>query len=164
AEKPAFRAAFKYRRCLIPADGFYEWTGQVGKKQPVFITLPERKPFAFAGLWETWQNKNEANSIYKSCTIITTRASDTFRAVHHRMPAILEPRVYDTWLDPENHNAAALGKVLKSEIITELASLPLPKPANAPHPDDSAANKAASKPHQTTFDWPDPNIPSPEKG
>jgi len=122
AEKPAFREAFKNRRCLIPADGFYEWMGQAGKKQPVFITLPDRKPFAFAGLWETWQNKNDANSIYQSCTIITTRASDSFRAIHHRMPAILAPRVYAAWLDPANHDAAALGEMLKNEIITELAS------------------------------------------
>ncbi len=57
AEKPSFRDAFKSRRCLIPADGFYEWQGEKGKKQPVFIALPDRKPFAFAGLWETWQNK-----------------------------------------------------------------------------------------------------------
>ena len=157
AEKPAFRQAFKNRRCLIPADGFYEWTDQAGKKQPVLITLPGRKPFAFAGLWETWQNQNKANSIYKSCTIITTRASETFRKVHHRMPAILKPQSYEKWLDPANHNAAALGEILKSEIITEFRSSPVPKRAMALHPDDPGANEAVRKPHQTTFDWPEIN-------
>jgi putative SOS response-associated peptidase YedK len=164
AEKPAFREAFKYRRCLIPAAGFYEWIGQVGKKQPVFITLPDRKPFAFAGLWETWENKNDANSIYKSCTIITTRASETFRAVHHRMPAILKSRAYDTWLDPGNHNAAALGEILNSDLISELANFAVSKRANAPHPGDSTAKEAIGKPRQTMFDWPEPSISSPEDG
>ena len=163
AEKPAFREAFKKRRCLIPADGFYEWTGQAGKKQPVFITLPGQKPFAFAGLWETWQNKNKAYSIYKSCTIITTRASEAFRAVHHRMPVILKPQVYEDWLDPANHHAAALGEILKSEIITELNSYRVPERAIAPHLDSPGANETVGKPRQTTFDWPETNQPFPDK-
>jgi putative SOS response-associated peptidase YedK len=163
AEKPAFREAFKNRRCLIPADGFYEWTGRAGKKQPVFITLPDRKPFAFAGLWETWKSKNDKKPIYQSCTIITTRASGSFRAIHHRMPAILEPRIYTAWLDSANHSAAALGEILKDEIITELASFPVPKRANALHPGDFAANEAVGKPQQTMFDWPEINRFSPEK-
>jgi putative SOS response-associated peptidase YedK len=164
AEKPAFREAFKNRRCLIPADGFYEWTGRAGKKQPVFITLPDRKPFAFAGLWETWKSKNDKKPIYQSCTIITTRASGSFRAIHHRMPAILKPRAYDTWMDPGNHNAAALGEILNSDLISELASFAVSKRTTAPHPDDSTAKEAVGKPRQTMFDWPEPNRSFPEKG
>jgi putative SOS response-associated peptidase YedK len=126
--------------------------------------LPGRKPFAFAGLWETWPINKETNSIYKSCTIITTRASGTFRAIHHRMPVILEPRIYNTWLDPANHNAVALGEILKTEIITDLASFPVSNRARASHPDDSASDESAGKPHQTMFDWPEINPSSPEKG
>ncbi len=163
AEKPAFRQAFKNRRCLIPADGFYEWTGRAGKKQPVFITLPDRSPFAFAGLWEIWINKNDGNSIYQSCTIITTRASETFRAIHHRMPAILKPQAYENWLDPANQNTAKLGQLLKSEIITDPASFPVPKRANASHPHDSSSMEAVGKPRQTKFDWPEINQSFPKK-
>jgi putative SOS response-associated peptidase YedK len=104
ASKPSFRNAFKKRRCLIPADGFYEWKGPKGQKQPMLITLPESKPFAFAGLWETWNKKDDQDTIYKSCTIITTEASDSVREIHHRMPAILKPEMYESWLDPLNQN------------------------------------------------------------
>jgi putative SOS response-associated peptidase YedK len=71
AEKPSFKNAFKKRRCLIIADGFYEWKGPKGHKQPMLITLPDKRPFAFAGLWETW-GKNDPQTPYRSCTIITT--------------------------------------------------------------------------------------------
>jgi putative SOS response-associated peptidase YedK len=104
ASKPSFRNAFKKRRCLIPADGFYEWKGPKGQKLPMLITLPESKPFAFAGLWETWNKKDDQDTIYKSCTIITTEASDSVREIHHRMPAILKPEMYESWLDPLNQN------------------------------------------------------------
>ena len=130
AEKPSFRNAFKKRRCLILADGFYEWKGEKGRKQPMFITLPDHKPFAFAGLWETW-NKDDPDSSYKSCTIITTRASEPIRDIHHRMPVILKPHVYESWLDPENQNVAELGRLLKNEIVTELVSHPVSKHVNS---------------------------------
>jgi len=131
AEKPSFRNAFKKRRCLIPADGFYEWKGQKGDKQPMFITLPDKKPFAFAGLWETWKDKEAPDSIYKSCTIITTQASDSMRDIHHRMPAILKPEIYETWLDPANQNVTELNQILKNEIITELTSYPVSREVNS---------------------------------
>jgi putative SOS response-associated peptidase YedK len=70
----------------------------------MLITLPESKPFAFAGLWETWNKKDDQDTIYKSCTIITTEASDSVREIHHRMPAILKPEMYESWLDPLNQN------------------------------------------------------------
>ena len=131
AEKPSFRNAFKKRRCLIIADGFYEWKGKKGDKQPMFITLPDKKPFAFAGLWETWNKKDDQDSIYKSCTIITTQASDSMRDIHHRMPVILKPQIYGPWLDPGNQNVADLNEILKNEIITELASYPVSKEVNS---------------------------------
>jgi putative SOS response-associated peptidase YedK len=136
AEKPSFRNAFKKRRCLIPADGFYEWKGEKGEKQPMFISLPDKKPFAFAGLWETWNQKDDQNSVYRSCTIITTRASDSMRDIHHRMPVILKPKVYEPWLDPGNRDAAQLDRILKNEIITELASHPVSKQVNSTRNND----------------------------
>lgn len=154
AEKPSFRDAFKSRRCLILADGFYEWQGEKGKKQPMFITLPDHKPFAFAGLWETWQNRDGEDALYKSCTIITTRASQSFSTIHHRMPVILKPQVYKKWLDTRNQNALELVELLQNEIITELVSYPLPTQSGSIRPMDPSRTEAVGKPQQTTFVWP----------
>jgi putative SOS response-associated peptidase YedK len=129
--KPSFRNAFKKGRCLIPADGFYEWKGPKGQKQPMFITLPESKPFAFAGLWETWHKKDDPNMIYKSCTIITTEASDSVREIHPRMPAILKPEMYELWLDPLNQNVNELKHILQTGIVTELVSHAVSKNVNS---------------------------------
>jgi len=131
AEKPSFRNAFKKRRCLILADGFYEWKGEKGHKQPMFITLPDRKPFAFAGLWETWNKKSDPDSNYKSCTIITTQASESFSEIHHRMPVILKSEIFEPWLDPENQDLNGLKNILKKEIITELVGYPVSKQVNS---------------------------------
>ena len=138
AEKPSFRNAFKKRRCLIIADGFYEWKGEKGRKQPMFITLPDHKPFAFAGLWETWNKKDDQDSIYKSCTIITTQASESIRDIHHRMPVILNQPAYEPWLDPGNQDVVELGKILKNEIVTELVSFPVSKQVNSTRNNDSS--------------------------
>jgi len=129
--KPGFRNAFKKRRCLIPADGFYEWIGPKGQKQPMFITLPESKPFAFAGLWEIWQKKDDPDTMYKSCTIITTEASDSVRKIHHRMPAILKPEMYESWLDSLNQNINELKNILQTGIVTELKSHAVSKNVNS---------------------------------
>lgn len=131
AAKPSFRDAFKKRRCLILADGFYEWKGAKGHKQPMFITLPEGKPFAFAGLWETWNKRDDTGSLYKSCTIITTLASASIRDIHHRMPAIIKPELYELWLDSENQDTAALERILKDGIMTELIGYPVSKQVNS---------------------------------
>jgi len=131
ASKPSFRNAFKKRRCLIPADGFYEWKGPKGQKQPVFITLPESRPFAFAGLWEAWHKKDDPDTMYKSCTIITTEASDSVREIHHRMPAILTPDMYESWLDPLNQNINELKNMLQTGIVTKLKSHVVSKNVNS---------------------------------
>ncbi len=138
AEKPSFRNAFKKRRCLILADGFYEWKGEKGHKQPMFITLPDHKPFAFAGLWETWNEKDDQDSIYKSCTVITTQASESIRDIHHRMPVILKPQIYEPWLDPDNQDVVELDNILKNEIITELLSYSVSKQVNSTRNNDSS--------------------------
>jgi putative SOS response-associated peptidase YedK len=98
AEKPSFRRAFKERRCLIPADGFYEWQKTNGGKQPYYLRMKSGRPFAFAGLWESWNG--DGNEI-RSCTILTTNPNNIAREVHNRMPVILPPEVYEIWLDPD---------------------------------------------------------------
>jgi putative SOS response-associated peptidase YedK len=99
AEKPAFRAAFKKRRCLILADGFYEWQTQNGEKQPFYFRLEEGEPFAFAGLWEHWK-KGEGEPL-ETCTIITTEGNELMLPIHNRMPVIIDPKDYEQWLDPK---------------------------------------------------------------
>ena len=132
AQKPSFRASFKRRRCIIPADGFYEWKGKKGNKQPYFITTPSRRPFAFAGLWEVWKRKDAATEdpIYKSFTIITTAASQTMQDIHHRMPLILKPDAYDSWLDPEIQDANRLQYLLQHRQNHEMRVYPVSKFVN----------------------------------
>jgi putative SOS response-associated peptidase YedK len=143
AEKPSFRNAFKKRRCLILADGFYEWTGEKGHKQPVFITLPEKKPFAFAGLWETWSNKGAEEAAYRSCTIITTRASESIRDIHHRMPVILKTELYEHWLEPANQNVTELEGILKDDIYTEFVGYPVSQEVNSTRHNDPSCLEPA---------------------
>jgi putative SOS response-associated peptidase YedK len=130
AEKPSFKNAFKKRRCLIIADGFYEWKGPRGQKQPMLITLPNKKPFAFAGLWETWRHE-DLDSPYRSCAIITTEASESIREIHHRMPVILKPEAYPEWLDPNNQDISDLKEILGNKRLTRFVSYPVSKQVNA---------------------------------
>ena len=98
-EKPSFRTAFRQRRCLIPADGFYEWMGQgKGPKQPYLIAFEDRRPFAFAGLWERWEKSENPLTTF---TIVTTEAAPAIRDIHHRMPVIVPPAQFADWLDVE---------------------------------------------------------------
>ena len=97
ATKPAFRRPLRERRCLILTDGFYEWEPRAGRKQPWFIRMRDRGPFAFAGLWDRWRDPNGRD--LDSCTIITTAPNALIRPFHHRMPVILAPEHYDLWLD-----------------------------------------------------------------
>jgi putative SOS response-associated peptidase YedK len=131
ASKPSFRNAFKKRRCLIPSDGFYEWTGKKGNKEPLFITQPNNKPFAFAGLWETWGGKDNRDDTYRSCTIITRKASGSLRDIHHRMPAVLYPDVYEIWLDNDNHEPKDLMEILSEKTITDFKFRPVSKQVNS---------------------------------
>ena len=110
AERPSFRSALTQRRCLIPADGFYEWRRDSAGRRPVRITLASGEPFAFAGLWETWQDPQGDPVI--SCTIITTRANELIQPIHDRMPVILPRDLEALWLDNEMQDAAALVSLL----------------------------------------------------
>ena len=135
AAKPSFRTAFKRRRCLILADGYYEWKGQKGHKQPYFIFLPDRQPFAFAGLWERWKPQTAAGDHedqieYKSCTIITRMASKSVRDIHHRMPVILKPEAYDDWLDPKIQQADYLENILEIRHFRQMKNYAVSKFVN----------------------------------
>ncbi len=99
AEKPAFRSAFRHRRCLVPADGFYEWRAEDGRKQPFRIGMKGGAPFAFAGLWERWEP--EGGDVVETVAIVTTDANEKLRPIHHRMPVIVAPDDYTAWLDTE---------------------------------------------------------------
>ncbi|MGD0518889.1 MAG: SOS response-associated peptidase [Thermoguttaceae bacterium] len=110
AQKPAFRAALGWRRCLIAADGFYEWQGTGRSRQPYFIRFRDDRPFAFAGLWESWQCAD--HSAIDSCTIITTAAGELIRPIHDRMPVILPPEAYEVWLDPAVENFEKIASLL----------------------------------------------------
>jgi len=111
AEKPAFRRAFRERRCLVPADGFYSWQQQGRRKQPFFIYLKDGHLFAFAGLWESW--KGGAGEVIETFTILTTIANDLVRPIHEPMPVILDPQHYDVWLDPAPGDVSVLKPLLQ---------------------------------------------------
>jgi putative SOS response-associated peptidase YedK len=97
-EKPSFRTALRRRRCLIPADGFFEWRQEGAVKQPYFVEMVDGRPFGFGGLWESWEG---AEGAFESCTILTTPANATVAPLHDRMPVIVPPHAYGLWLDPE---------------------------------------------------------------
>ena len=135
AEKPAFRKAFARRRCLILADGFYEWRKlEGGGKQPYRITLPDGAPFAFAGLWESWRNPADGAEV-ETCTIATTDARGPIAEIHHRMPVILAPESYDAWLGP-SEDTAALSALLSEGPGAELAAHPISTRVNKVTNDD----------------------------
>lgn len=132
AEKPAYRAAFRRRRCLIAADGFYEWKPDTPKKQPYHIRLKGGAPFAFAGLWERWER--EGNAI-ESCTIIVTTANELVATIHDRMPVILPPVHYDRWLDPRLHDPEALKPLLRPYPAGEMEAWRVSTLVNSPKND-----------------------------
>ncbi|MBW1807382.1 MAG: SOS response-associated peptidase [Deltaproteobacteria bacterium] len=134
AEKPSFKNAYKYRRCLVPADGFYEWK-QSGKiKTPHFIGMKSKKPLAFAGLWETWQPPGKEQ--IDSFTIVTTEPNDLLSNIHNRMPVILAPETYAAWLDPDPADPAVLQKLLLPLAGDQLEAYPVSKAINSPSNDN----------------------------
>ena len=144
AEKPAFRAPFKRRRCLVAADGYYEWqtTGKV--KQPYYIHLADERPFALAGLWESWSGTKEEPLAQplETCTLITTAANTITAAVHDRMPVILSPETYNLWLDPEFEGKEQLLALLKPYEGSDLVLRPVSTQVNNPRNDKPEAIEA----------------------
>lgn len=132
ADKPMFRSAFKARRCIIPASGYYEWKAEEGGKQPYYITAAEDAPLSMAGLWEEWTNR-ETNEPLRSCTIIVTAANELTRQIHDRMPVFLAPDTHDAWL-----KGTAGVEVLKPAPNDLLRLWPVSKRVNRPGNDEDA--------------------------
>jgi putative SOS response-associated peptidase YedK len=132
-EKPSFRRAFRERRCLILADGFYEWKRTNDGKQPYYIRMEGGRPFAFAGLWESWRGGREE---IRSCTILTTEANDRVSNIHHRMPVILAPEDHELWLDPDVREADPLLPLLAPYPDDVMEAYPVSRFVNRPTNDD----------------------------
>ena len=137
AEKPSFRAAFAERRCLVPVDGFYEWRTENGVKQPFRIGFRGGKPFAFAGLWESWmapEGAENAGEAVDTFTIVTTDANPKLRPIHHRMPVIVDPAEYDAWLTGD---AAAAKSVIRPYPPEDMAFYRVSTRVNSVRNDDA---------------------------
>ncbi len=122
SEKPSFKEPFRKRRCLIIVDGFYEWEKKGTKKQPFYFFMPDKKPFAFAGLWDTCKSGNSEK--VNSCTIITKKAKGAVSKIHHRMPVILNAEKADIWLD-KNTNETILKNIMNDLSNTQLCCHPV---------------------------------------
>ena len=139
AEKPAFRDPFKFRRCLIPADGFYEWKKAGSSKQPYCFEVREGELFAFAGLWDGW--KNPEGQWVRTCSILTTTPNAVTVKVHDRMPVILDRESYDLWLDPGMQNVAAISELLKPYDARLMGSYPVSTRINHVANDDENCSR-----------------------
>lgn len=137
AAKPAFREAFRRRRCLIPADGFYEWQAQPGTKtkQPYFISRADGAPLAFAGLWERWRPPQ--GDPVESCSIIVTAANALVQPIHDRMPVLLDPEDFGAWLNPDNRDTHTLTGLLRSYPDERMKAVPVSLRVNNPRNDDA---------------------------
>ncbi len=133
AEKPAYRAAYRYRRCLIPADGFYEWAPSPGGRKPYVLQPEDGKPVAFAGIWEDWMDA-EGNQL-DSCAVVTTAANMQVRAVHQRMPVILQQQYFACWLDRHLQKPAEVTPLLEHNRTPQLQVYPVGKGVNNPQHD-----------------------------
>ncbi|MCE9606590.1 MAG: SOS response-associated peptidase [Planctomycetia bacterium] len=133
AEKPTFRSSFRRGRCLILADGFYEWKQEGKVKQPYYIRMADDRPFAFAGLADHWERDDRA---IDSATILTTEASPMMSEIHDRMPVILPKEAYELWLDPQFPGKEALLGILKPYSSDDLLATPVGSFVNSPRNDD----------------------------
>lgn len=140
AEKPSYRKAFQERRCLILADGFYEWQKTDNGKQPFYIRMEDESPFALAGLWESWRNGREI----RSCTIITTAPNELAASIHNRMPVILHPEDYDMWLDPDFDEREPLTSLLKPFPAEAMEAYPVSRRVNKPANNDAGVVEPAA--------------------
>ena len=149
AEKPSFRAAFKRRRCLMPADGFFEWTQQGRQKIPMYIHLENRALFAFAGLWE--RRENSDGSILETCAILTTEANSLIRPLHHRMAVILAPRHYEMWLSSARIETAALMSLMSPHPAETMRVYEVSREVNHPANDHAGLIEPFAAPQQPSL-------------
>jgi len=143
-ERPAFRDALKFRRCLIPADGFYEWKRTASSKQPFCFEVNDGELFSFAGLWEGW--KDTSGNWLKTCTILTTTPNAATKAVHDRMPVILNHEDFDLWLDPGMQNVAAVSELLKPYDARFMRCFPVSPRINHVANDDEECSRQVGLP------------------
>jgi putative SOS response-associated peptidase YedK len=134
AEKPAFRGPFRSRRCLVIADGFFEWKREGERKQPYYITMRDRRPFAFAGLWDRWAATGAPP--VESCTIVTTAPNEVLAPIHDRMPVILPPASHAAWLDPAVRESERLQPLLQPFDASAMLAYPVSPRVNNPRNDD----------------------------
>lgn len=134
AEKPSFRKAFRQRRCLVLADGFYEWQKDGKVKQPYYIRMRDERPFAFAGLWEHWID--DEGKVLETCALLTTEPNELMGPIHHRMPVILNVEGYDDWLDPNLQTVERLTPLLQSYPAEEMMAYPVGRLVNNARFDD----------------------------
>jgi putative SOS response-associated peptidase YedK len=136
--KPAFRTALKRRRCIIPASGFYEWRKSADGKTrtPMYIRMKDRKPFAFAGLWETWHTSD--GSALPTCTIITALPNELVANIHNRMAVILPPEQYQNWLDPKEVDGVEFAKLLQPYPAELMEAFTVSRAVNSPANDNTA--------------------------
>ena len=139
AEKPAFRDPLKFRRCLIPADGFYEWKRTGTFKQLYCFEVNDGDLFAFAGLWDGWENAE--GQWIRTCSVLTTTPNAVTLRVHDRMPVILDPYSYDLWLDPEMQNVSAISEMLKPYEARHMRSYPVSTRINHVANDDEECSR-----------------------
>lgn len=130
AEKPSFKNAFKSRRCIIPASGFYEWEKTKSGKQPHYFFLKNKEVFGFAGLYEEWLDKS-TGELLDTFTIITTEANAVLEPIHDRMPVILHPEDYDQWLDEKEKDTGKLQNLLVPYEAEEMGSYQVSKDVNS---------------------------------
>lgn len=142
-EKSSFKDGFKKRRCLILADGYYEWKKSTNEKVPMYIYLKSQRPFAFAGIWDTW--KSPKGTVINSCAIITTKPNDLMASIHNRMPVILPKKDENIWLDISFQTEKYLLNLLKPYPSEEMSSHQVSKIVNSPQND----NPNCVKPVQT---------------
>lgn len=156
-EKPSFKNAMKRRRCLIPADGFYEWKGEGAAKRPHVVRRKDGGPLAFAGVWETWIGPNGEEM--ESCAIVTVEASPLLRQVHHRMPVMLTPDAYDVWLDCDNVRADEALFAISVLPDAELETYPVSPAVNRVANDSPAVMAPYVAPvEETVADAPKPRL------
>ncbi|HPE81260.1 MAG TPA: SOS response-associated peptidase [Gammaproteobacteria bacterium] len=136
AQKPAYRNALRYRRCLIPADGFYEWRAIDGGKQPYVLRARDGGTLALAGLWEHWQDAN-GNEL-ESCTILVRAADAQVSPIHDRMPVIVAPGSFDLWLDIHSQKSPPMETLLAAQQAPELQIYPVSRAVNRPQNDDES--------------------------
>lgn len=141
AEKPSFRGAFKRRRCLVIADGFYEWRKEkVGPKTPFYFRLKNEEPFGFAGLWEEWNDPATATPL-RSCTIITTSANELLKPIHERMPVILHREDHDSWMRSDTP-PDQLARLLTGYPPSEMEAIQVSTLVNSPRNDSEECRAA----------------------